>query len=138
MASSFPFEVHTPSRRFFSGEAEAIVLTLLDGEAAIYANHAPFTAPVLPCVLKIKTKEGSWKIAFTAEGILEVKSRKTILVSDTAEWPGEIDHERAKNAKERAEQTLAEGMLEFEKEVAKSALRRANMRIRAREEEGRP
>jgi len=134
MAALFPFEVHTPYRLFYSDQAEAIILTLLDGEAAVYANHTPFTAPVIPCILKIKDKDGNWKTAFTAEGILEVKSRKTVLISDAAEWPEEIDYERAKNAKEQAEITLAEKTLKFETESAASSLKRAKMRMKAREQ----
>ena len=133
MAVFFTFEVHTPYRLFFSGSVEAVILTLQDGDIAVYANHAPFTAPVLPCVLKIKDKEGNWKNAFTSDGILEVTHHKTVLVSDSAEWPGEIDYERAKASKDRAEETLKESLLKFETETAAASLRRAEMRIKARE-----
>ena len=134
MATLFPFEVHTPYRLFYSGTVEVIVLTLLDGEVAVYANHSAFTAPVVPCLLKIKDKDGKWKTAFVAEGILEVKQHKNVLLVDTAEWPGEIDFERAKNAKERAEEILSRGGMKFETENAASSLRRAQMRIKAKEE----
>ena len=134
MAVFFPFEVHTPYRLFFSESVEAIVLTLLDGEAAIYANHALFTAPVVPCLLSIKNNKGIWRTAFTAEGLLEVTEHKTILLSDSAEWPEEIDYQRAKAAKERTEATFLNATFKFEKDTASAALRRANMRIRAWEE----
>ena len=134
MANLFPFEVYTPNRVFFSDSVEAVVLTLIDGEAAVYANHTPFSAAVTPCLLKIKGKDGKWKIAFTAEGILEVSSGKTLLISDASEWPEEIDYERAKSAMERAMQTIDLGMLKFETETAGASLKRARMRIRARNE----
>jgi len=86
MASLFPLEVHTPHRLFFSDSVEAIVLTLIDGQIAVYANHSPFTGPVVPCILKIKNKEGNWQNVIIAEGILEVKQRKIVLISDSAEW----------------------------------------------------
>ena len=134
MAALFPLEVHTPYRLFFSEQVEAISLTLIDGEIAVYANHAPFTAPVVPCLLKIKDKDGKWKTAYCSEGILEVGDLKTILISDDAAWPEDIDYERAKAAKEQAEKTLNERMLKFETKAATDALYRANMRIRAFEE----
>lgn len=133
MAVLFPFEVHTPYRLFYSGQVEAIILTLIDGEIAVYANHSFFTAPVSPCLLKIKDKDGEWKVAFTAEGILEVKGHKTVLISDAAEWPDEIDYERAQKAKEHAREILSVGMLKFETETAAHSLNRANMRIKTRE-----
>jgi F-type H+-transporting ATPase subunit epsilon len=132
MAVNFLFEVYTPHRVFFSGSVEAIVLTLADGEAAVFANHSHFTAPVTPCLLKIKSSGGVWKTAFTSEGLLEVTSHKTVLISDAAEWPDEIDFERAKEAKERAEEILKSAMLKFETETADASLKRANMRITAR------
>ena len=134
MATRFLFEVYTPRRAFFSDSVEAIIITLIDGEAAVYANHEHFTAPVTPCLLKIKDKNGAWKTAFTSEGLLEVTSHKTVLLSDTAEWPSEIDYERAKEAKERAEEAIKTAMLKFETEAATASLKRANMRMKVREE----
>ena len=136
MAALFTFEVHTPYRLFYSDPVQAVILTLVDGEAGIYANHSLFTAPVVPCLLKIKDKDGTWKTAFSSDGILEVTSHKTVLVTDSAEWPDEIDYERAKAARERAEETLKEtGLLKFEAVTATTALRRAEMRIKLRESE---
>jgi len=66
---------------------------------------------------------------------LEVTSHKTVLLSDAAEWPAEIDYERAKEAKVRAEETLKSAMLKFETEAASTSLKRANMRLRARDDE---
>jgi F-type H+-transporting ATPase subunit epsilon len=134
VARLFTFEVHTPYRRFFNDSVEALILTLMDGEIAVYADHSAFTAPVKAGVLKIKDKDGNWKTAFTAEGILEVKEHKTVLVSDAAEWPDEIDYERAKNAKERAEETLLFGGMKFEIDKAATSLMRAKMRMKVREE----
>ena len=134
MAVLFPLEIYTPYRLFYSGPVEAIVLTLADGDAAVYANHSRFTAPVIPCLLKIKDKDGNWKTAFVSEGILEVTSHKTVLLSDTAEWPAEIDYERAKAAKERAEEALLEEEFKFDTKNTAASLRRANMRIRAHDE----
>jgi len=134
MANLFSLEVHTPKRLFYSGQAEVVILTLVDGEAAVYANHVPFTAPVVPCLLKIKDKDGNWKIAFSAEGILEVKKRKAILLSDAAEWPEEIDYDRAKTAKGKAEETLLQGGMKFETDKADASLRRAKMRMKVYKE----
>ena len=132
MAVFFQFEVHTPYRLFYSGPVEAIVLTLLDGEVAVYAGHAAFTAPVVPCLLRIKDDEGNWRTAFVAEGILEVKEHKNVLFADSAEWPEEIDYERAREDKELAEEILLQGGMKFETDKASSSLRRANMRLKAK------
>jgi F-type H+-transporting ATPase subunit epsilon len=131
VANLFPFEVHTPYRRFFHDHIEAQVITLIDGEIGVYADHSAFTAPVETGILRIKDRDGRWRSAFTTEGILEVKEHKTVLMVDAAEWPEEIDQERALEAKERAESTLRSKMLKFETDNAASSLKRAKFRLKA-------
>lgn len=130
MAALFNFEIHTPYRLFFFGKAEAIVLELVDGEIGVYAKHSPFTAPALSGILRIKDDKGQWRSAFITEGILEVKDHKTVLMVDAAEWPGEIDRDRALAARQQAEQSLEMAMLKFEIDNAKSKLRRASYRLK--------
>ncbi|MDR0452844.1 MAG: ATP synthase F1 subunit epsilon [Treponema sp.] len=132
-AALFNLEVHTPYRLFFMDKVEAIILTLEDGEAGIYANHSFMIAPVKTCVLRIKGKDGIWKNAFTTEGILEVSGHRTVLLVDAAEWSGEIDYERALSAKKRAEEELKGGMMKFETENAQATLRRAETRLKVRD-----
>ena len=134
--SLFNFEVHTPYRPFFTGRVEAITLTLSDGEIGVYAGHAPFTAPVASCILRIKNDKGEWKPAFITDGILEVKEHKNVLMVDAAEWPQEIDAERARTAQQRAGEDLAIASLKFEIDRAKAKLRRAEYRLKACELRG--
>ena len=129
MPALFNFEVHTPYRLFFSSKAEAIVLTLIDGEICVYAHHAAFTAPVVTGKLQIKTESGEWRTAFIADGILEVKDHKNVLMVDTAEWPEEIDKERALLDKQQSEEDLQTAHLKFELDRVKARLRRANYRL---------
>ena len=131
MSVLFNFEVHTPYRPFFTGRVEVITLTLTDGEIGIYANHSSFTAPVVSCILRFKDNKGEWRSAFITDGILEVKDHKTVLIVDAAEWPGEIDAERARAAKEKAEKSIKEASLKFELDSAKAQLRRAEYRLKA-------
>jgi F-type H+-transporting ATPase subunit epsilon len=130
MAKLFHFEIHTPYRLFYSGSVEAVVAALTDGEIGVYADHSFFTAPVVAGVLKIRGEDGVWRSAFTAEGILEVTGHKTVLMVDTAEWPQEIDYERALAAKQKAEETLRTAMFKFETENAKATLKRAEYRMK--------
>ena len=127
---TFPFEVHTPSHLFFREEVLSVIITTTDGDIEIQAGHCMCTAPVLSGYLKIKNSEGVWRTAFTADGILEVTEHKTVLLSQAAEWGNEIDRERALRAMEKAENTLKEAMLQFEKDNAVSSLRRAGYRLK--------
>ena len=126
----FMFELYTPYRRFFSGKIEAVTLTLTDGDITIYADHAFMAAPVKAGIIKIKTKDGEWKNAFVADGILEVRAHSTIIMADAAEWPEEIDRERAEKALAAANETLIAGTFKFETLTAETAARRANFRLK--------
>jgi F-type H+-transporting ATPase subunit epsilon len=108
---------------------ESVIVRLIDGDIGIYANHTFFIAPVCAGIVKIKDKKGEEQSAFITEGILEVKGHKTVLMVDAAEWPSEIDYERALAAKKNAEERIASGTLKFEIDQAKISLRRAEARI---------
>jgi F-type H+-transporting ATPase subunit epsilon len=133
MPALFNFEIHTPYHYFYSGKAQAIILTLADGEIGIYANHSPFTAVVVTGILRIKESEGNWRAAFISGGILEVKEHKNVLMVDCAEWPEEIDKERALESKQEAEKVLGDANFKFETDKAKDKLRRAQSRLKVLE-----
>jgi F-type H+-transporting ATPase subunit epsilon len=131
---TFKFELHTPYRRFFADDIEALTLVLPDGEITVYAEHSFFTAPVLAGFVKIKTKDGVWKNAFAAEGILEVKGHNTILMADAAEWPDEIDRERAGESLAAAKEVINSSTFKFETAAADAAARRAEFRLKVKDE----
>jgi F-type H+-transporting ATPase subunit epsilon len=131
MAELFTLEVHTPYRLFFKDKVQALTVTLEDGEIGILAHHEAVTAQLRPCLLKIKDQRGQWKTGFASEGILEVAGGKVSLIADSAEWPDEIDHDRAMEAKRRAEATLQNPSFKFEAETARQSLERADMRLKA-------
>ncbi|GHU25378.1 ATP synthase epsilon chain [Spirochaetia bacterium] len=132
---TYPFQVHTPHRPFYADKVEVIILTLIDGEIAVYANHSFFIAPVQTGILKIKDKTGTWRTAFISEGMLEVKGHNTILLVDAAEWPEEIDLERSEAAKKSAEARIKDSSLRFETDLARAALKRAEFRIKVKKME---
>jgi F-type H+-transporting ATPase subunit epsilon len=128
----FNFEVHTPRRLFYSGKAQAITLSLEDGEIGIYANHSPFTALSVTGILRINDGSG-WRAAFVSGGVLEVKEHKNVLMTERAEWPEEIDRARCLESKRQAEETLRDAHLRFEIDKAKEKLRRAECRLKVME-----
>jgi F-type H+-transporting ATPase subunit epsilon len=130
MSALFNFEVHTPYRPFFIGTVESVVLTLIDGEIGVYAHHAPFTAPSVSCILRIKDSKGVIRPAFITEGILEVKDHKDVLMVDAAEWPEEIDPERARAALRKAEESLKSPMVKLEVDRIKAKRNRAEFRLK--------
>jgi F-type H+-transporting ATPase subunit epsilon len=130
MPALYRLEVHTPYRPFFADTVEAITLKLIDGEIGVYAKHSPFTAPVISCELRIKDNKGQWRAAFISGGILEVTDFKTLLLVEAAEWPEEIDCERAIASERQARESLEMASLKFETDNAKEKIRRSQLRLK--------
>jgi F-type H+-transporting ATPase subunit epsilon len=130
MTALFDFEVHTPYRLFFSGKIQSVIFSIADGEICVMANHSPFAAPVVECILRIKDEEGLWKAAFVSRGIIEVNRKKNVLIVEAAEWPDEIDREHAIASKEQAQRILNDTQFKFELDKAKEQLRRADYRLK--------
>ena len=113
MAKKFNFEVVTPERLFFSEQVDSISFSTPDGEMGVLADHAPLLIAVKPCVLKITTGS-SEDCATIGEGFIEVTKEKVVAIVDSAEWPEEIDVNRATLAKQRAEEQLASQKFDLE------------------------
>ena len=125
-------EIVTPDRKFFEEEVDMVIVRGVEGDLGILKGRAPLVTPL--DIGKIKIKQGGkTRIAAIAGGYVEVGKDKTTIISDAAEWPEEIDIERAKEAKERAEERLKRRD-NIDVARAEIALRKAVNRIRVAEE----
>ena len=131
MAALFKLHVITPERRFYDGEASMVELTTTEGDIGVYRNHIPLTAIVAPGVLKIH-EEGEVKEAALISGFIEILPERITIMAEVAEWPDEIDANRAEEARIRAERRLKEESGEIDTMRAELALRRALVRLSLR------
>jgi len=127
--STFFLEVITPVRKFFSGEAEGVVFRSSDGEMGVLARHAPTVTAVSVGPLRINS-QGKWIEALVTDGFAKIMPDKVVILVDTAEYPEEIDINRAKAAKQRAEERLQKQLSHIEYTRSKAALSRAMARIK--------
>lgn len=132
MAPTFKLEIVTPERVFFSEDVEMLVVKTPQGEMGVLAGHIPLVAAVAVGSCRIKRTNGEWAEAVLTEGFLEVKQAKTIVFTDTAEWPQEIDSHRAEAARKRAEERLAMKQSEQEYVRSHAALARAMARLKVK------
>ncbi len=133
MAQTFNLEIVTPERSFYKGEVEMVVARTIQGDAAFMADHMWTVTPLSPGLLKIREKNEIKKAACSG-GFIHVKEGKATIVSDAAEWPEEIDLDRAVEAKERAEKRLDSSDQDIDTDRAKAAILRALSRIKVKEE----
>lgn len=124
----FKVEIITPDRIFYTGEATMIEFNTVEGEIGVYANHIPLTTVLAPGIVTI-TREGEIKEAAVHAGFAEILGDKVTLLAEIAEWPDEIDEQRAQRARDRAQERIAakDGSVDLAR--AEFALRKALVRI---------
>ena len=128
MSATFELTVMTPEREYYSGQAEALTITGLDGSLTVLAHHAPMISCLEIGMISIK-EDGIWKEAFNSEGFMEVQSNTVMVFVQSCEWPEEIDIRRAQEAKQRAEEKLRQKQSIREFSATKIALAKAMARI---------
>mgnify|MGYP001212065146 CR=1 FL=1 len=117
----------------YSEEVDSVTIPGTDGSFQVLKNHAALIATF--SLGKIKIKKGQETIIYsTSGGIFEVKNNKAIVLAESIETVEEIDIDRAKLAKTRAEEILAMAEAnEDEVRDAKDALQRAINRLKIAE-----
>ena len=125
----FVVEIITPDRIFHKCEATMIEFNTAAGEIGVYKNHIPLTTVLAPGVVTIHRDGEDNVIAAVHSGFAEILPDKVTLLAEVAEWPDEIDVERAQAAKTRAEERLANKTEAIDVARAELALRRALVRM---------
>ncbi|MFA5881176.1 MAG: F0F1 ATP synthase subunit epsilon [Eubacteriales bacterium] len=123
-------EIVTPERVVFSEPVDFVVVPGVEGYLGILPMHAPIVSGINNGIIKVITDGVQTKIS-TSGGFLEVNKDKVVILAETAERGDEIDVIRAKAARERAEQRLANRTADIDVARAELALRRALIRLKA-------
>ncbi len=124
----FELEIITPDRVFYQGEAFMVEFTAEDGDIGVYKNHIPLTTVIAPGILNIKEQQGEKQAALHA-GFAQILPQKVTILAEVAEWPDEIDKNRAEEAKKRAERRLQSQESGIDITRAEVALKKALLRL---------
>lgn len=124
----FQLEIVTPEKLFFSEEVKMVIVRGIEGDLAILKNRAPITTPLKIGKVRIE-QDGEERIAAVVDGYISVSNNKATIVTESAEWPDEIDVERAEAARKRAEERLNKQPSGMDVMRAELALKRAMNRI---------
>ncbi|WP_279389092.1 F0F1 ATP synthase subunit epsilon [Hazenella coriacea] len=103
--SKMQLDIVTPERKVYSDEVDMVITRAAEGDIGILPKHAPLVSPLKITAVRIK-KDGDESVIAVSGGFLEVRPDKVTILAESAELPEEIDVERAKAAKERAESRL--------------------------------
>lgn len=117
-------EVVSPESVLFGGEADMVVARTTEGEVAFLPGHAPFLGALVVSKLRLILPDDGQEVAAVHGGFIEVRDDRVIVLSDVAELASQIDVDRARRAKERAEDHLRhEHDAEIEGGLARAVLR---------------
>ena len=124
----FKLRIITPERVFYEGEASMVEFNTTEGEIGVYKKHVPTTVIIAPGIITI-TEEAETKEAALHAGFAEILQDEVVILAEIIEWPEEIDLDRAKAAKDRAEERIRNKTPETDVLRAEAALQRALARI---------
>jgi len=125
--STFLLEIVTPERKVYAEDVDMVIVKGTEGEMGILPNHVPLVTPLKIAPVTIKKGRSEEVIAVNG-GFIEVRKDKIVILAESAELQSDIDEERAKAAKQRAENRLA-GKHEYDYRRAELALQRAMNRL---------
>ena len=127
----------TPERTLFEGEVASVAGRTPGGDFEVLPGHGHWVSSVDPCSLRLRQAgdaAGEVEAFAVHGGLIEVHPDSVLVLADTAEVGGEVDEERARQARARAEDRLkrrtGEGR-EVDVDRARRSLARALARIEA-------
>lgn len=122
-------DVITPDKKAFSGEVKFVVVRTELGELGILPRHADLVAALEIAPLRIDLPDGTRRFMANFGGFMEIKNNVITIVTPNCELPDEIDEDRAKRAKARAEERLKSRNADIDFHRAELALQRSLLRI---------
>jgi F-type H+-transporting ATPase subunit epsilon len=128
MTDTFQLEIVTPEKKVVETAAEEVQIPGRNGYLGILPGHAPLITELAVGEITYREHANVQRLA-VAWGFAEVLPEKVTILAETAERPADIDVERARKAKERAERRLSGGDADVDVDRALDALHRAEARL---------
>jgi F-type H+-transporting ATPase subunit epsilon len=125
MAMTIHCDIVSAEEEIFSGLVEMLVATGSLGELGISYGHAPLLTSLIPGPVRVVTQGGEEDIFYVSGGFLEVQPGVVSILADTAIRAADVDEAAAEEARQAAEQALANQSGEFDYSRASSQLAEA-------------
>jgi F-type H+-transporting ATPase subunit epsilon len=106
--ATFHFELVSPDKLMFSGEAQAVLVPGSEGDFVVLKDHAPVMASLKPGVVAIEDAAGKHKRIFVRGGFADVSAAGLIVLAETALPEGELDAARLDQEIRDTEEDLAD------------------------------
>ena len=119
--SSYHLQVVSMDGLDFDGEVQKLLLRTIDGDVEILARHTDYCTAIGMGTARVTMADGTERKAACIGGMLSVLKGEVKVFPTTWEWSEDIDIERAKAAKAKAEERLADQLLDKEARVRAEA-----------------
>ena len=124
-------QIITPMKTILDEEVDSVILVTTEGQMGVLYDHEPVVA-LLGYGKLSYTQDEVKKYVTTLGGFAEITKDRIVILTDASEFADEIDVERAKRAKERAEKRLSDSNMDHLR--AEIALKKAIARINLKED----
>jgi F-type H+-transporting ATPase subunit epsilon len=105
VSGTLSFEIVTPERKILTVEASELVIPGSEGYFGVLPGHAPFLTRLGVGEISYTDATGTHYLA-AADGVVEVLPTRVTVLAQLCEQAREIDVERAREARKRAEESL--------------------------------
>ena len=136
--NTFSLRIYEADNTFFTGEAVSMIVPTIDGFYGVQANHHNVVIAVQSGKIEFKLSEedDEWKSAFVSDGMMRIEDNDVLIVVDSAEWPEEIDINRAREKEIAAREAMLQKKSLREFALAESSLKRSIARLRIKGDDG--
>ncbi len=104
--NSLDAQILTSEHALFDGEVTGVRMPGGDGSFEVRPSHAPIISTLKPGLILVRTTSGEELRFAVSGGVVEYYDNALSLLAEAAERVEKIDVERAKSAKQRAEERI--------------------------------
>lgn len=108
MAETFTFELVSPERLLFSGEASQVVVPGREGYFTVMANHSPFLSTLRPGLLDVTLADGSVESTYIRGGFADTADSGLTILAEQAIPVAEINADDLAQEVKNAEEDVAD------------------------------
>lgn len=127
-------EIVSAEEEIFSGEAEMVIAPAEMGDIGIMPRHTPLITRLRPGEVKLQAEGQDDQFYFVSGGIIEVQPHIVTVLADTALRAKDLDEAQAEEAKQRAEEALADKQSDMDYATAQARLAEAVAQLRMLED----
>ncbi|MDP6038389.1 MAG: F0F1 ATP synthase subunit epsilon [Candidatus Latescibacteria bacterium] len=127
--ATYQLDIVTPEKTVYSGEIEHFRAPGVDGSFGVLARHQPMLAALATGLVNFREAGGSERTLAISGGFANVSGDGATVLAETAEFGDEIDIDRARASRDRAQERLGNRAPEVDVERAQAALGRAILRL---------